>query len=497
MISGQQHRVGLVAAGLAVVAIVAAVLAYGAWDGSRPEQYVTLAVLAIVSAAIALVLALPGGWHVRLVGAGTAAVLVTAVLAWTTVVGPQRDASATYEGDGVRWSRHVPEDWRAGDGRDDVSRVTLLSDERAVITRGKRVLVIDPRDGRTVRAFTSTASTAYGMAVARTVDGFVIQDGSRFAFHDADGQLVNIVQGQELVARLPGLTVVLDCPTGACVARAVSDDGEERWRSRGHGRSSTIRIADELPAPSTDEFAVVPADIVLERERTSGRADQPTFDVLDAEDGRAARTFTATHAGSSLSLEGRSVVFGARADGAGGCALVVWAGEDESQAEVGSCELSGGVIGDQLLLDEAASRVVDLTTPKASSRSADRVRGEAGRDGSAGAGGAVTVRDRVVTGGAWDVAGPSRWRHESPRKVTSATVGPASVLVTSHVAALNPWDRPGKGDREFTVLDLADGHRTGHVRINARGGWDHSAGLPDGSFLVAVRGGRLLRVGPR
>ena len=512
MLSGWQVQVRLATVGFVAVGVLSVLLATHAWDHSEAGAFVAWSTVATVSVAIAVLALLPGPWLPRVLGVGLVVVIVATLIAWTGVISPKRDVSKAYDGGNVGWSRLVPKDQRTGEDRDEVSVMTALSDKRAVITRDQHVLVVDPRNGKTIKAFTSTASSLYGLAVARTVDGFVIQDRQRFAFYDADGDPLGIVRGDKLVARAPGTSVVVDdCETGGCSAVAFNDAGDELWRRSGYRRPETVRIADQMPARSGDALAVVPEAVVLTQDHDGVPVSDPRpFDVLAVDTGKRVRSFTATYAGSALTRTGQSRVFAVQPDAEdpGDCTVLVWDATDATRSDSEACERPVGVTGGHLVFSGvSSSRIIDLFEPRESSAISP-----AAKDGTerpptltdTGVGGTAVLRmafdgvsatwsGKVVTGGAWEVGFSKWWTHTTRGDVTGAWVGETSVLVTSQVVPLNPWDEPGEDDREMAVVDIVTGKRTGHLRIDAR--VDSSAGLPDGSWLVALEGGRLLRVG--
>ncbi|WP_162255471.1 hypothetical protein [Aeromicrobium sp. Root236] len=498
--------------GFVAVGVFSVLLATHAWDHSEAGAFVAWSTVATVSVAIAVLALLPGPWLPRVLGVGLVVVIVATLIAWAGVISPRRDVSKAYDGDNVGWSRLVPKDQRTGEDRDQVSVMTALSDKRVVVTRDKHVLVVDPRNGRTIKAFTSSASSTYGLAVARTVDGFVIQDSQRLAFYDADGDPLGVVHGDALVARAPGTSVVVDdCETGECSAVAFNDAGDELWRSKGYGRPETVRIADDMPAWPVDQLAVVPTAVVLTQEDDGVPMGDPRpFDVLAADTGKRVRSFTATYAGSALTRTGQSRVFAVQpdAENPGDCTVLVWDATEAVRSDSKECETPVGVTGGHLVFSGvSSSRIIDLFEPRESSAISPAAKDATERPPTltdTGVGGTAVLRMRfsgptttwsskVVTGGAWEVGFSKWWTYATRGDVTGAWVGEASVLVSSKVVRLNPWDEPSEDDREMTVVDIATGKRIGRLRVDAR--VDSSVGLPDGSWLVALEGGRLLRVG--
>ncbi len=498
MVSGRKLA-GVVAV-LGVLAAVTGALSVRAWSSSHPRAYVVWAVLALVALAALLVLVLPGSAVRRVVAVTAAAVVVAGVLGWTTVVQPRGDVDAAFDGDAVAWSRAIGDD-------DTIGEITLLSPERAVVRRGTELHVIDTRTGEDV----ATQTIGSRATVTRTVDGFAVQDDQRFAIHDRDGGELTRVNGDVLVSRGPGVTVVYSCGSGPCSVDASSDDGEALWSETGYDRPAPVRQSDGGPPGwGSDAIAVAPVEAVLPR-RGESAGGQQVFDVLDPTTGEPRTTIEADVAGAVLGTDDTSrIVSVATPRRSDECVVSVLEGDDRTDFErQPECAGAFLALGDRLLADlpeSPTTPVFDLTTGTVSQLSppADLDVERPPLVQQVGTGGYALPRtwfdrttarsdDTSVSGGAWGTDAADRWRFDAGADVRNVTVGASSVAVTSDVVPLNAWDDPADAERVVTVVGLDDGRPTGSLRLRSR--VDSATGLPDGSFLVAIEGGRLVRLG--
>lgn len=456
-----------------------AALAVHGWTRLAEVQYLAgLILLGVGVLTSVAALAPQRGRVLTLVGAVVVTVALTVGIG---IVLPRHNLASEFAGRQVRWSRGLP-------GDTDAVGITVVHDDRAVVTYDNRGRVIDLASGSVV----SELAVDDDERVARTEDGFVVgRPGHTIALYDAGGhRLSESGPHAFVVARADGITAYLDdCGQDGCMVRAVDDEGNVEWERSGYSRPHLVlHTINALPDPPLSAGApVIPRTVLLPR----SRQDRTAFDQIDLASGRVVRTVHADRA----AVQGDRVVGIRRLDDR--CRVSAWEGADRpSRSAWFPCDGSYGVIvGSHLVMTDArGATVLDLAAlgePDHITRGAEGLAyGPEGYviAGIEGSPFGLRLAPRVILGSAWGGGRDDRWAFRADGRVRVA-VGAGSVAVWSPAARRNAFDHSNGPhsdvdlDWRVTVLDLGTGRVTGSLRLHDRPAAVRALG--DGSALVA------------